>query len=167
MMRALMLVPLLGLAACTDYGSGPVRPDPGPSQWGTLSGQATYRERIALPRTAQMIVEIRDVSRADSRAPLIASTTVQAQGRQVPLAFSLRYNVRKLEPRGRYAVSARIADGGRLLWTTDTNYAFRPGQDHMTLNLVSAQASRPGSARPGNDRPGRPAPDRPSRPGRR
>jgi len=108
-------------------------------------------------------VEIRDVSRADARAPVIASTTVQARGRQVPLAFSLRYNIRKLEPRNRYAVSARITDGGRLLWTTDTNYAFRPGQDQMTLNLVSAQSSRPGNARPGNDRPGRPTPSRPGR----
>ncbi|HWJ71270.1 MAG TPA: YbaY family lipoprotein [Sphingobium sp.] len=162
MMRALMLVPLLGLAACTEYGGEPVRPGPGPSQWGTLSGQATYRERIALPPNAQMIVEIRDVSRADARAPVIASTTVQARGRQVPLAFSLRYNVRKLEPRSRYAVSARITDGGRLLWTTDTNYTFRPGQDQIMLNLVSAQANRPS-----NDRPGRPTPGRPSRPGRR
>lgn len=147
-MRALMLIPLLGLAACTEYGNQPpVRP--GPAQWGTLSGQATYRERIALPPNARLQVEIRDVSRADAPSAVIASTTTQTRGQQVPLPFTLRYNVRKLEPRNRYAVSARITEGGRLLWTTDTHYAFRPGQDRMTLNLVPVQQTgRPERGRP-------------------
>lgn len=157
-MRALMLLPLLGLAACVEYGDGSSRPDP--SRWATVSGVATYRERIALPPSARMVVEIRDVSRADARAPIIASTTTQAKGRQVPLPFTLRYNVNQLQPRGRYAVSARITDGQRLLWTTDTNYELRPGQGQMTLNLVSAQSGQP-------DRPGRPDRPRPPRPPRR
>lgn len=157
-MRALMLVPLLGLTACVDYGDGSSRPDP--SRWATLSGVATYRERIALPPNARMVVEIRDVSLADARAPLIASTTTQTRGRQVPLPFTLRYNINRLEPRHRYAVSARILEGQRLLWTTDTHYELRPGQGQMTLNLVSVQSSRP-------DRPGRPDRPRPPRPPRR
>jgi len=148
-MRALMLLPLLALAACTDYGGEPVRPGPGPARWTTLTGTVTYRERIALPPNARLQVEIRDVSRADARAPLIASTTSQTRGRQVPLPFTLRYNVNRLEPRHRYAVSARI-------WTTDTHYELRPGQGPMTLNLVSVRSDQPG--RP--ERPERPRPPR-------
>jgi len=152
-MRAWMMLPLLGLAGCEDYGGGPSRPGPGPAQWATLPGNVTYRERIALPPNARLQVEIRDVSRADARAPLIASTTSQTRGRQVPLPFTLRYNVNRLEPRHRYAVSARITDGNRLLWTTDTHYELRPGQGPITLNLVSARSDRPG-------RPDRPRPPR-------
>ena len=155
-MRALMLLPLLALAACTDYGGEPVRPGPGPARWTTLTGTVTYRERIALPPNARLQVEIRDVSRADARAPLIASTTSQTRGRQVPLPFTLRYNVNRLEPRHRYAVSARITDGNRLIWTTDTHYELRPGQGPMTLNLVSVRSDQPG--RP--ERPERPRPPR-------
>jgi len=154
-MRAWMLLPLLGLAGCVDYGGGGA-PQPGPSRWATLTGTVTYRERIALPQNARLQVEIRDVSRADARAPVIATTTSQTRGRQVPLPFTLRYNVGRLEPRHRYAVSARITDGNRLIWTTDTNYELRPGQGSMTLNLVSVRSEQPG--RP--DRPERPRPPR-------
>jgi len=156
-MRALMLLSLLALAGCMDYGGDrPGRPGPAPGQWATLTGSVTYRERIALPSNARLLVEIRDVSIADARAPVIASTTSQTRGRQVPLPFALRYNVSRLDPRHRYAVSARITDGNRLLWTTDTSYALRPGQGSMMLNLVSVQANQPG--RP--QRPERPRPPR-------
>ncbi|OJY63711.1 MAG: hypothetical protein BGP16_01235 [Sphingobium sp. 66-54] len=146
----------MALAACTDYGGEPVRPGPGPARWTTLTGTVTYRERIALPSNARLQVEIRDVSRADARAPLIASTTSQTRGRQVPLPFTLRYNTDRLERGHRYAVSARITEGNRLIWTTDTHYELRPGQGSMTLNLVSVRSDQPG--RP--DRPDRPRPPR-------
>ncbi|WP_395336136.1 YbaY family lipoprotein [Novosphingobium sp. BL-8H] len=106
----------------------------------TLTGHATYRERIALPPDARLSVAIADVSRMDTAAPVIASTEFATEGWQVPLAFTLDYDASKIDPRGRYAVSARITDGaGQLVWITDTHTSLpAPGQA-VELMLVRVQ----------------------------
>ncbi|WEK43825.1 MAG: YbaY family lipoprotein [Candidatus Sphingomonas colombiensis] len=133
-----MLAPLIGLAACATTGDGGMHAHQ-PAAWTTLSGTAAYRERIALPPNARLEVEIRDVSLADAPAPLIASVTIDAKGRQVPLPFALRYDNARLDLRHNYAVSARITAGGELLWITDTRNTLQPGQTNIALNLVSAR----------------------------
>lgn len=96
----------------------------------TLSGTVFYRERIALPPDARVTVRISDVSLMDVAAPVVAETELATGGRQVPIAFSLDYDPARIEARGRYAVSARITDGGgRLIWITDTHVDLpSPGQ---------------------------------------
>ncbi|WP_243652420.1 YbaY family lipoprotein [Novosphingobium sp. PhB165] len=106
----------------------------------TLSGHATYRERIALPPAAHLSVAISDVSRMDTAAPVIASTEFATEGRQVPLAFTLDYDATKIDPHGRYAVSARITDGGgQLIWITDTHTALPAVGQPVELMLVQVQ----------------------------
>lgn len=136
----LILALAAGLGACTTPGP---HGDDGaitqPAGKVTLQGSAAYRERIGLPPTARMIVEIRDVSLMDAPAPLIASTEVRAEGRQVPLPFTIEYDARRIDPRHRYAVSARILEGNKLLWITDTHVALpAAGSGPLMLNLVSA-----------------------------
>ncbi len=111
-----------------------------PSGIVTLSGTALYRERIALPPDARLIVRINDVSRMDAPAPVIAETEIATQGKQVPLAFTLRYDPTRIEARGRYAVSARILDGGgRLIWITDTHADLPPPGQTIDLRLVQVR----------------------------
>ncbi len=62
-----------------------------------LSGTVTYRERIALPRSARVEVELLDVSRADAPAITIATTTVKS-GSQVPIRYRLRFNSAAIQP---------------------------------------------------------------------
>ncbi|MGL4541182.1 MAG: YbaY family lipoprotein [Polymorphobacter sp.] len=88
---------------------------------GTLTGTIAYRERLALPEGATATVEIRDVSRADAPAPLLASTTITPTGNQVPLHWILNFDPAKVAPQASYSVSARINDkAGKLLWISDT-----------------------------------------------
>ena len=113
MVRAVFLGLLpLALAACaTTPAEQPV----------TVTGSITYRERIALPPTAQVEITLADVSLADAPARTIAQQAFTADGRQVPFAFSLTVDQRPLDPRHSYAVSARISDAsGRLMFITDT-----------------------------------------------
>lgn len=102
----------LSLAACaTTPAQQPV----------TITGSISYRERIALPPTAQIEVTLADVSLMDAPAKTIARQAFTADGRQVPFAFSMTVDQRQLDPRHSYAVSARITDAsGKLMFITDT-----------------------------------------------
>lgn len=54
----------------------------GPAAARDLHGSLSYRERIALPPDAQVVLEVRDATGA-----LVAETRFPTEGRQVPLAF--------------------------------------------------------------------------------
>jgi len=132
---ALSLV-TLPLAACATLGPS--------EQPVSVTGQITYRERIALPPTAQIEIQLSDVSLMDAPSRTIAQQSFTADGRQVPFAFSLTVDQRPLDPRHSYAVSARITDAsGRLMFITDTrnSVAFdgRSRIDMGTLNLVKTR----------------------------
>ena len=135
--RALALsLTALPLAACATLGPS--------EQPVSVTGQITYRERIALPPTAQIEIQLSDVSLMDAPSRTIAQQTFTADGRQVPFAFSLTVDQRPLDPRHSFAVSARITDAlGRLMFITDTrnSVAFdgRSRIDMGTLTLVKTR----------------------------
>lgn len=89
-----------------------------PARAGSLSGIATYRERIALPADAIFEAEIRDVSRADAPAPVLGRTRLAPAG-QPPFRFTISYRDQDRDPRARYALRATVRHRGRLLFTTD------------------------------------------------
>ncbi len=135
--RALALsLTALPLAACATLG--PVE------QPVSVTGQITYRERMALPPTAQIEIQLADVSLMDAPSRTIAQQSFTADGRQVPFAFSLTVDESKLDPRNSYAVSARITDAsGRLMFITDTRNSVtfdgRPRIDLGTLGMVKTR----------------------------
>ena len=94
-------------------------PEPPPTETAELTGTITYRQRIALTPEAVVQVELRDVSRQDAEAPLVARRILEKPG-QVPIAFTLGYDAGVIDPRHTYAVSARITDRGQLQFVTDT-----------------------------------------------
>lgn len=132
--RALALsLATLPLAACAT-----IMPSEEPV---TVTGSIAYRERIALPPTAQVEIRLDDVSLADAPSRTIAQQSFTADGRQVPFAFRLTVDQRRLDPRHSYAVSARISDAsGRLMFITDTRNSVtfdgRPAIDMGMLTLV-------------------------------
>ena len=106
-----------------------------------VTGSVTYRERIALPPTAQIEVTLADVSLADAPSRTLASQSFGAEGRQVPFAFALTVDRADLDPRHSYAVSARITDAdGKLMFITDTRnsvtFTSASTIDMGVLNLV-------------------------------
>ncbi|MDZ3831796.1 MAG: YbaY family lipoprotein [Sphingopyxis sp.] len=110
----------------------------------TVTGSIAYRERIALPPTAQVEIRLDDVSLMDAPSKTIARQSFTADGRQVPFAFSMTVDKRQLDPRHSYAVAARITDAsGKLLFITDTrnNVTFDRGSliDMGMLNLVKTR----------------------------
>lgn len=124
----------LALSSCAATGEAA-------NQQYTVSGKIAYRERIALPPSAQIEVRLDDVSLADAPARTLARQAFAADGKQVPLPFTLTVDPAQLDPRHSYAVAARITgDDGRLMFITDTrnSVAFDGASeiDVGTLNLV-------------------------------
>lgn len=102
-----------------------------------VTGTLTYRERMALPAAARIVVKLVDVSRADAPAIVLGEQTIEANGRQVPFAFAIRYDAAGIEANRMYAVQARIEFEGTLQFITDQSYPVitRDRPTHVDLVL--------------------------------
>ena len=112
-----------------------------------LRGTVTYRQRIALPPNAVVEVKLVDVSRADAPAITIAEQTIQTNGKQVPIPFTLSFDPNQINPKYRYAVQARITVDGTLRWINTTQYAVLTQGNPKTnvevvVNSVPSSSSR-------------------------
>ncbi len=106
----------------------------------SISGTASYRERIALPPDAVLEVQLTDVSLADAPAKVIASTRVDPAG-QVPIPFTLSFDPASIEDRATYAISARIEVGDDLWFITDTRNTVDPLSVELPVDLMLVRAS--------------------------
>ncbi len=93
---------------------------------GGITGTATYRERVALTPAAVFEATLEEVSRPDARAEVIARVRKRNPG-QVPIAFEITYDHRRIEARKTYLVRASIYEDGRLRFTGKQPY---PVQAH-------------------------------------
>lgn len=93
-----------------------------PAASAAVTGTVIYRERIALPPNAIVKVQLQDTSRADAPAVTLAEQTIQTQGRQVPIPFTLEYDPSKIREGNTYTVRAQILVDGQLRFASDTSY---------------------------------------------
>lgn len=128
------LLAAVAISACATV------PTTGPaSDLVTVSGEATYRERIALAPGSQMVVRIEETSRADAAATTLAEQTYLLERRQVPIAFSVP--VPRTALTGAVRTTARVqilGPQGDLAFTTDTAHpvVVRPGQESVELGTL-------------------------------
>ena len=121
---ALLILPMLGAVPAAVEG-GVV----------TVSGEVYYRQRIALPPTAELYVAVEDVSRMDVPAVVMAESRITPAG-QVPISFELKVDASRIDPRYTYAIRARIEDGGRLIWINTEHIPVRlDGSDELRVRV--------------------------------
>lgn len=94
------------------------------AQAAVITGSATYRERIALRPGSVLEVELVDTAPAGAPAAPIAAARIAVQG-QVLIRFELPYDPARIDPRGRYALRARLMQGEEV--------AFRGERIHPPL----------------------------------
>ena len=115
-----------------------------PSSEASLTGTATYRERIALPPDAVFEATLEDVTRADAPAEVIGRTRMDSPGNP-PFKFKIAYDPARIDQSHRYTVRAKITHGDRLMFATDTHYpvlsAGKPGHVDMLMASVSRISS--------------------------
>jgi putative lipoprotein len=109
---------------------------------GQLKGEATYRERMALPPNAIFEATLEDVSRAGGRAEVIGSARIE-QPSNPPIPFDIAYDPSRIEPRHSYTVRARILVDGKLLFTTDQHYPVLTGGHGDQVSLLLKRVSNP------------------------
>ncbi|MGI1987135.1 YbaY family lipoprotein [Shewanella glacialipiscicola] len=85
-----------------------------------IKGQALYRERIALPADAKVIVQLLDVSEMD--VPAIVMAERVQQGAAIPAPFSFAMGSDQFQPGHSYAIGARIMLGDKLLFINTHAY---------------------------------------------
>ena len=107
-----MLVSILAAALAIAVG--------GANASETITGSATYRERIAMPPGVTLEVRLEDVSLMDAPAKIISEVTMNEAGNP-PYDIIIPYNPGAIEDGRRYAVRASLRMGERLLFTTDTH----------------------------------------------
>jgi putative lipoprotein len=120
-------------------------PEGGGAPTARVTGTVTYRERIALPPTAIVKVQLADVSRADAKAIVLGEQTIVTSGNQVPVSFEIVYDPARIEANHTYAVQARIEESGQLRFISDQRYAVitRGAPTHVDMVLRSVSALAP------------------------
>lgn len=91
----------------------------------TLTGEVTYRERIALPPSAVLRVQLIDTEAMASAAPIRAEAPISPGG-QVPLTFTLNFDDRAIDADHSYALMAEIVSGSAIWFRNLEPYAVDP-----------------------------------------
>jgi putative lipoprotein len=110
-----------------------------------LTGQVMYRERIALPPSAVLSVQLADVSLADAPAKIIGEQNVKPAG-QVPISFKIAFDPSIIRPRMTYALQARITVEGKLTFVYDMRHEVDPMTDAPRTILLKMVAQEAGPA---------------------
>lgn len=100
----------------------------------TIRGNVIYRERIALPPEANLIVQLADVSQADAAAIIIGETKISDIG-SVPIPFSVNFEADNIKPGHSYALQARISAGDTLWFVNDTAFSVNPEQAQQPVDI--------------------------------
>lgn len=107
-----------------------------------LAGRLFYRERIALPQNAEVLVRIVD-SGADRGGPaIVAEQRFLTNGRQVPIPFVLDYNPAQVDPFGFYTLEARVfVNGQTLFYNAFNDRVITDGypDENVEVELVNAR----------------------------
>jgi uncharacterized lipoprotein YbaY len=105
----------------------------------TVAGEVVYRERIALPPDALLVVELADVSLVD--APIVIAKRRIAPAGNVPIKFEIGFDPKAIQQGRTYALQARITVGERLMFTTDTSHRLDPLAGKPQTVLLKTAAS--------------------------
>jgi putative lipoprotein len=112
---------------------------------GTVTGTVSYLQRMALPPSAVIQVQLLDVSLADAPATVIAQEKIKLGNRQVPVPFTLTFDPATIDAKHTYSVSAKITVDGKLSFASDQPYPVLTGgkPSHVDLILKQVAASGP------------------------
>jgi putative lipoprotein len=106
------------------------------SQSAHVKGTVSYVQRIALTESAVVEIKLFDISRADTPAATIAEQIIRPAGRQVPIDFDVSYDPSRIDPRGRYAIQARIFEGNIVRFVSADAYLVITGGNPTSIKVI-------------------------------
>ena len=114
---------------------------------GVITGVATYRERIAMPKDAVFEATLSDVSKMDAPAESLGTATMENPGNP-PYHFSITYDPRRIVENHAYSVRATIKIGGQLAFTSDTTYPVITRGNGKEVNILLKGVARKTARKP-------------------
>lgn len=99
-----------------------------------VTGTVTHRQRILLPPSAVVLVQLVDVSRQGAPAIVLAEQSITTGGAAPPYPFTLPYDTAQIAARNTYAVQARITVDGQLRFISRQAYLVIT-QGHPTSDI--------------------------------
>lgn len=131
------LTALMISIALTGCAASRVNPDSA-----TVSGEAIYRERIAVPPGARFEALLEDVSLADAPSIRIGEAVVENAG-QPPYRFRIAYDPERIIESHTYAVRVTLRHDGRLLFISDTHTPVITGGNPNDVRIVMKMVASP------------------------
>lgn len=117
-----------GLAAGNAHADGE-------EQMLTITGELSYRQRIALPPDAVAFVEIR-ADGMDAAAPAVAQTLMKLEGKQVPVTFSLEVPQAHLESGVAYLLGGGIRVDDQVNWRVAEPVRITTAAPHFNAGVL-------------------------------
>lgn len=99
----------------------------------TVSGQVSSRQNLPVSRTAVLLVSVLDVTSPQWRDVAISQEAMPTTGR-FPVTY--RLDVPPLDPRHRYALAARVDDGGRTVLQVPAPVPVAPFEGAVRIDLA-------------------------------
>jgi putative lipoprotein len=106
------------------------------AQTATLTGEVTYRERIALPEGSLLRVKLIDLTAPGTPTRVEAEAAIADPG-QVPLTFTLNFDDRVVQPDHQHALVAEISAGLKLWFRNAEPYAVDPRAPEAPIMIVA------------------------------
>ena len=131
------------LTACSDEAGSITASEQEPDNplMQVISGEVWYRERIALPPGAEVIVTLEDQSRVDAPAIVITDYTHIVDG-QGPYSFRLVYDPAAIDERMTYGLRARIEHDGELMFTSTEHIDPFVGERGEPVRIMVSRSGR-------------------------
>jgi putative lipoprotein len=107
----------------------------------SISGEITYRERIALPADSILHLRLVDTGRLDAPAIVEAEAAIATPGR-VPLTFTLRFDESLIQADRSYAIAAEITSAGALWFSSFSPHPVDPIAGKVPEAIVLTFAGR-------------------------
>lgn len=102
----------------------------------TLTGEVTYRERIALPAGASLRVRLVDLSAPGTPTRVEAAAPIASPGR-VPLTFTLNFDDSVVNTAHQHAIVAEISAGIELWFRNAEPYRVNPLTPETPVMIVA------------------------------
>ena len=141
-MKSLSVTLASALAVVMVPGCSTVEPAPAPASASgkseaaakVIRGSIVYREKVALPADAELVVQLVDVTRLDQPV-LNAEVKVRTDGRQVPIPFSLAVDPARITG-DLHALRASIRFGGKTQFVTGARVMVDPAAPPQSLVMT-------------------------------
>lgn len=108
----------------------------------SLTTQVTYRDRSKLPSGSQLIVTLSDISKADTKASIVAQEILDIT-QAPPFTVELVFDKHVIERSDRYNLSARIINEDNVLYVSNKKHdPFTELQQTGPYEMVLTKADK-------------------------